>query len=161
MDTFTIFTVAAIAVYGYGTLTTFGAFSRAGRIGIKQIVGSCLWPIWWLHALGLSGVLDAFTRALDAGLNSIGRMLGTVLDAIVKALSAVSDAIETISYGTEGRRIISLALGLFACGHFLASSWNACSGVACTGVAVKSVAMLFSPVSVGYLTWLISQYAVG
>ncbi|MCA6098880.1 hypothetical protein [Bradyrhizobium australafricanum] len=139
MDTFTIVTVAAIVIYAYGALGTFRAFSRAGRVGIKQVTGSCLWPIWWLRAFGLSGVFDA----------------------IVKALIAILDAIETISYGTEGRCMTSLALGLFACGHFFASSWNACNGVACTGVVFKSVAMLFSPVSVGYLTWLISQYAVG
>lgn len=153
--------IAVGAIYGIGALATFGTFSRAGPVGIKQIVCTGLWPIWWSRTLGLKGILDAIGGALGTILNAIGRTLDEILTAIVKVLSAVVDGIDTISYGTEGRRIISLGLGLFACGHFLSSNLNACSGAACAGIAIESAAMLFSPVNIGYLTWLISQYAVG
>lgn len=71
------------------------------------------------------------------------------------------DAIDNVATATDGRKTISLALGLFAAGHCLSSNWNDCGGVAgCTGAVMKSAAMFFPPLNFGYVTWWLVSHLV-
>ncbi|WOH79040.1 hypothetical protein RX327_24375 [Bradyrhizobium sp. BEA-2-5] len=77
---------------------------------------------------------------------------------IAKGLAGIFDAIDHVALATDGRKMISLAIGLFAGGHCLSSGWGECVGtVACTGVVAMSAAVFLPPLNFIYVTWLAMQ----
>ncbi|WP_461352981.1 hypothetical protein [Bradyrhizobium sp. USDA 4454] len=66
--------------YVLGCLLTIGVFYRDRKhpIGIKQIICTIIWPIWWPVAAGFGPMLDAIDQAVTAtdGRKSISFALG-------------------------------------------------------------------------------------
>ncbi|WP_176422102.1 hypothetical protein V5279_28805 [Bradyrhizobium sp. 26S5] len=67
-------------VYALGCIFTIGAFyrDRERSIGVKQIICTLIWPIWWPVANGFGPMLDAIDNAVTAtdGRKSISFALG-------------------------------------------------------------------------------------
>ena len=49
------------ALYATGFIFTFGLFYRDQQVSVgpKQIIAAAVWPVWWVLANGIGGVIDA------------------------------------------------------------------------------------------------------